>query len=122
MGTGMLELCNTDPQSLAESAGQSRGAPAPNEGKAMAIPPQASVNNQLLDLLPEVDYNQVRPDLDYVKVARGALIATAGAPIDMFIISRPGLAPWSPRRLRVTKRRRVSSGVKVTFRLLLRWV
>ncbi|MDW9551956.1 Crp/Fnr family transcriptional regulator [Sinorhizobium meliloti] len=48
----------------------------------MAIPPEAAVDNQLLDLLPEPDYNQIAPDLDYVKVTRGARIATAGAPID----------------------------------------
>lgn len=46
----------------------------------MAIPVQAAVDNQLLDLLPEPDYNQIAPDLAYVKVARGALIAKAGAP------------------------------------------
>ncbi len=48
----------------------------------MAIPVQAAVDNQLLDLLPEPDHNQIAPDLAYVKVARGALIAKAGAPID----------------------------------------
>ncbi|RVO28742.1 Crp/Fnr family transcriptional regulator, partial [Sinorhizobium meliloti] len=30
----------------------------------MAIPPEAAVDNQLLDLLPEPDYNQIAPDLD----------------------------------------------------------
>lgn len=87
----------------------------------MAIPPEAAVDNQLLDLLPEPDYNQIAPDLDYVKVTRGALIASAGAPIDHVYYLTSGIGSWSPRRLRVTKRRRVSSGVKVISRLLLLW-
>ncbi|APG93918.1 Crp/Fnr family transcriptional regulator [Sinorhizobium americanum] len=48
----------------------------------MAVPSQASIDNQLLTLLPEPDYRQIAPDLDSVNVARGALLATAGDPIE----------------------------------------
>ncbi|PDT44722.1 Crp/Fnr family transcriptional regulator [Sinorhizobium fredii] len=58
----------------------------------MAVPSQASLNNQLLTLLPEADYRQIAPDLDSVHVARGALLATAGDPIEHVYYLTSGIA------------------------------
>lgn len=48
----------------------------------MVVPSQASLNNQLLTLLPEADYRQIAPDLAPFNVARGELLARAGDPIE----------------------------------------
>ena len=49
----------------------------------MASPPsQATVNNHLLKLLPEPEYNKIVADLNYVQLPKGTLLATCEAPID----------------------------------------
>ncbi|WP_026615659.1 Crp/Fnr family transcriptional regulator [Ensifer aridi] len=48
----------------------------------MAVSFPSSVRNQLLAILPEADYRQIAPDLEYVELPRGLLLAKADEAIE----------------------------------------
>jgi CRP-like cAMP-binding protein len=47
----------------------------------MSVHRQDAIHNKLLSLLPDADFQQIAPDLEYIALPRGTLIVAAGGPI-----------------------------------------
>lgn len=57
----------------------------------MTAPPQSSMQNKLLALLPATDYGQIAPDLDLIPLPKGTLLGRAGKPIKYAYFLASGL-------------------------------
>ncbi len=51
-------------------------------GDAMTLPVQSNVKNKLLTMLPADDFRQIAPELTYVDLRRGTVLASVGDPIE----------------------------------------
>ncbi|MDM9623295.1 Crp/Fnr family transcriptional regulator [Rhizobium sp. AC44/96] len=57
----------------------------------MALPRRSEMTNKLLQILPEADYAGISTDLEYIELARGTVLATAGRPIDHIYFLTSGI-------------------------------